>query len=234
MSWTNRITRTGSADPAGLLAHPDNWRIHPEHQQQVLAGVLGELGWIQHVVVSERSGRIVDGHLRVMLAKASGESAVPVVYVDLDPADEAKALASFDSVAALADLDAGALMRALDQVESASGSLEGFFADLAREATSTLAGLDGGESDEVNRASRLGKIPKRDDTVRLVLSVPVVETFERALRATGLSNRGAALEAICNEYLGAKGQHDAGAQDRAAAQFADAATRAGRGSADAA
>ncbi|MFE8034372.1 hypothetical protein [Thiohalocapsa marina] len=223
MSWVNRISRTGVADPAGLLAHPDNWRIHPEHQQQVMEGVLSDLGWIQHVVVSERSGRIVDGHLRVMLAKASGQSSVPVVYVDLDPADEAKALASFDSVAALADLDADALMRALASFDSVDGHLDVFFADLAREASDAIDAVSESPGESSGSTASRKRIQRGEDTVKVVLSVPQVETVERALRATGNMNRGSAPEDICRDYLKAKGQHDAGAKDRTAAQLARAA-----------
>lgn len=226
MNWVNRISRTGAADPTGLLAHPDNWRIHPEHQQHVMEGVLSDLGWIQHVVVSERSGRIVDGHLRVMLAKASGQSSVPVVYVDLDPADEAKALASFDSVAALADLDADALMRALVSFDSVDGRLEVFFADLAREASDAIAATSESTEEGSGESASRKRIQRGEDTVKIVLSVPQVETVERALRVTGNINRGAALEDICREYLKAKGQHDAGEKDRTAAQFAGAAAAA--------
>jgi hypothetical protein len=38
---------------------------------------------VQSVVVNQRSGFVIDGHLRVTLAIRSGQAMVPVTYVDL-------------------------------------------------------------------------------------------------------------------------------------------------------
>jgi hypothetical protein len=74
------------------VVHPENWRIHPEYQQEALAGVLEQVGCVQDVIVNRRTGRVVDGHLRVALAISRSER-VPVVYVDLAEEEERQILA---------------------------------------------------------------------------------------------------------------------------------------------
>jgi len=57
------------ADPKELLDHPNNYRIHTEQQRETLNGVLQEVGWVRDILVNKRNGRIIDGHLRVDMAK---------------------------------------------------------------------------------------------------------------------------------------------------------------------
>lgn len=59
-SWRNRIVGHGDEAPDRLLANPRNWRIHPKSQQDALAGVLSEVGWVQDVIFNRRSGHIID------------------------------------------------------------------------------------------------------------------------------------------------------------------------------
>ena len=94
--WRNLITGAGEEAPDPLLANPANWRIHPKAQQDALAGALDQVGWVQQVLVNRRSGFVVDGHARVALALTRGEATVPVLYVDLDPDEEALVLATLD------------------------------------------------------------------------------------------------------------------------------------------
>ena len=91
-------------DPEQLLANPKNWRIHPKAQQDALAGVLAEVGWVQDIIVNKRTGFVVDGHARVALAISAGER-VPVVYVDLSENEEALILATLDPLSAMAVTD---------------------------------------------------------------------------------------------------------------------------------
>jgi hypothetical protein len=113
--WRNRIIGSGVEDPAQLLANPFNFRYHPEHQQKALAGVLEEIGWIQEVVVNQRTGHLIDGHLRVTLAMRDGEN-IPVKYVDLSEHEEKIALASMDPISALATQDQGILDDLVEQI----------------------------------------------------------------------------------------------------------------------
>jgi DNA modification methylase len=103
--WRSRIVGTGTEAPDQLLANPRNWRVHPKAQQDALAGVLGEVGWVQNVIVNQRTGHVVDGHARVEIAISRGETEVPVVYVDLDENEEGIVLAALDPLAAMAGTD---------------------------------------------------------------------------------------------------------------------------------
>lgn len=114
--WGNRVVKTGTAKAGELLANPRNWRIHPKDQQDVLAGMLNEVGFVQGVVVNLRThkswGRdrnvetLVDGHLRAELALSRGEDVtLPCAYVDLLPSEEHAILASMDPIGAMAVTD---------------------------------------------------------------------------------------------------------------------------------
>lgn len=143
MMWRNRITRTGDVSPSELLANPKNWRTHPEHQRKALEGVLDEVGFVQHVIVNERTGHMVDGHLRAAMAREAGQESIPVVYVDLSEAEEAEILATLDPIGALAGTDAEKLESVLHDVSSASAAVQEMLSELAGGA-----GIDFGEKEE--------------------------------------------------------------------------------------
>jgi len=58
----------GEEAPDQLLANPANQWIHPKTQQDALARALDAVGWVQQVLVNRRTGFVVDGHARVVLA----------------------------------------------------------------------------------------------------------------------------------------------------------------------
>ena len=76
--------------------------------------MLGDVGWVQNVVVNRTTGHVLDGHLRVELCLSRGEPMVPVVYVELDEAEEALVLASLDPLAAMAATDKAKLAALLE------------------------------------------------------------------------------------------------------------------------
>lgn len=131
--WSNRIVGHDLTAPDQLLANPLNFRVHPKPQQQALAGVLGEIGWIQSVIVNQRTGHVVDGHLRVQLALSRGEAEIPVVYVDLDDAEERLALATIDPLAAMATTDTAQLDALLQGVSTTDTAVQEMLADLAEQ-----------------------------------------------------------------------------------------------------
>lgn len=53
------------------MAHERNWRTHPCAQQDALLGALQKVGIVQNIVVNARTGKMLDGHLRVEMANAS-------------------------------------------------------------------------------------------------------------------------------------------------------------------
>ncbi len=142
--WKNRIVGHGEEAPEQLLAHPLNWRLHPQVQEDALAGVMDDIGWVDEVTVNRRSGpewpeeqrgvaTVVDGHLRIALAISRGEASVPVKYVDLAPAEEAEMLATFDPLGALAAADAEKLETLLRDVQSDSPAVQEMLAELAEQ-----------------------------------------------------------------------------------------------------
>ena len=129
--WRSRITGSGEEAPDQLLANPSNWRIHPKAQQDALAGALDEVGWVQQVLVNQRSGFVVDGHARVALALTRGEPTVPVLYVDLSPEEEALVLATLDPIGAMATADTAKLEELLAGISVDDAGLAALLRDLA-------------------------------------------------------------------------------------------------------
>ncbi len=132
-AWENRITRSGTADPKELRKNPDNWRTHPKNQAAALEGVLNEIGWIQDVIVNERTGNMIDGHLRVELAVKHKEPTIPVKYVDLSEEEEKKAILTFDPIGAMAEADKALLDGLMKQVSSDSEAVSEMLDALAKE-----------------------------------------------------------------------------------------------------
>lgn len=134
VAWRSRIIGHGEEAPHQLLANPLNFRIHPKHQQDALAGVLSEVGWVQDVIVNQQTGHVIDGHLRVSLAISRNEPSIPVVYVDLDEAEEKLILATIDPLSAMAVTDAEKLDELLREVSTDSAAVQAMLSDLAESA----------------------------------------------------------------------------------------------------
>ena len=116
-NWQNRIIGVGEVDPETLLANPHNWRIHPKKQKESLHAVLGDIGWGSGIIVNQRTGFVVDGHLRVSLALQEEEELIPVQFVDLSEEEEKTILATLDPIGALAVVDKEKLTALLLQME---------------------------------------------------------------------------------------------------------------------
>lgn len=154
-NWQNRIVGHGTESPEQLLANEANWRVHPRAQQQALEGVLDEVGYVQAVIVNNRTSEawelgkrnvptMVDGHMRVETALSKGQTEIPVVYVDLEPSEEAKILATFDPISALATTDKEKLDELLREVETGSAGVAEMLSNLAEDV-----GLYFGEEPQV-------------------------------------------------------------------------------------
>lgn len=134
MKISNRIIGHGEEAPDQLLANPANWRTHPPEQQTALEAVLEKVGWVQSVIVNQKTGFLVDGHLRVMLAMRRGEKKIPVSYVNLSSAEESLILATIDPISALADMDIDKLKDVVSDIsELDSEPIEALLAGLLDE-----------------------------------------------------------------------------------------------------
>jgi hypothetical protein len=130
--FRNRITGSGMEDVDQLLANPANWRLHPDNQQQALAGAIDDIGFIRSVTVNRTTGCVLDGHLRVTLAARSGVDSLPVEYVELSEAEEAEALLTLDPIGAMAAADKTKLDELMRSVQSDDARVQQMIADLAQ------------------------------------------------------------------------------------------------------
>ena len=121
--YKSRIVGHGEENPSNLVANPKNWRTHPPAQEAAMRDVLDEIGWVQEVIVNKRTGRLVDGHMRVSMAARRAEDTVPVSYVDLSPEEEDKVLATLDPLGAMAKVDKEALANLKEGIDSDRAAL---------------------------------------------------------------------------------------------------------------
>ena len=99
----SRIVGSDVVDARELTPHPDNWRTHPVEQLLALETAIERVGWVDEVIVSKRTGRVLNGHARVAIALREGsDHLVPVSYVDLDENEELEVLATFDALTSMA------------------------------------------------------------------------------------------------------------------------------------
>lgn len=130
VEWKNRIVGEDLVAPAELRANPKNWRTHPQEQQDAMAGILDEVGWVQRIVVNRTTGNLVDGHLRLELAEKRQEAIVPVVYVELTEDEEDLVLAALDPIGGLAGIDGERLSELLANLHPESIGLQNLIAGL--------------------------------------------------------------------------------------------------------
>ncbi len=132
-AYKNRIIGSGEESLDNILFNPRNWRIHPLNQQDALKGVLEEVGWVQQVIINKRTGNLIDGHLRCQLAAREGNKTIPVLYVDIDEAEEELVLATLDPIAAMAATDKAKLDELFRDINSDNENVQKLIADIAKE-----------------------------------------------------------------------------------------------------
>jgi hypothetical protein len=131
-TWQSKVVRHADVAPADLLNHPDNVTIHTAEQQEDMVRMFRKIGWAASVLVSETSGRIIDGHMRVAVALNAGEATVPVDYVGLTEDEERKALLYLKRMPSLAGLDRVNLAEVLAKVSTMDEDIEAMANAFAR------------------------------------------------------------------------------------------------------
>lgn len=131
-TWQVRIVRTGEAAVRDILAHPLNARHHSFRQEQVLTAAIRGLGVIEEVIISDRSGLLLNGHLRLKIAQAEHQPTIPAIWVDVTEAEEALILSTFDALGAMATISGKILEKTLDRVKAGRGDQLGAFLDRLR------------------------------------------------------------------------------------------------------
>jgi hypothetical protein len=193
--WRNRIVGIGERPAGEFVANPYNWRIHPKAQRDALSGVLGEVGWVTGVIVNKTTGNTIDGHARVEEALKIGEDTpVPFIEVELTPEEEATILATFDPIGAMAAADKEQIDALLQEFNTSSQGLQ----DMISEMKFSVDQASAKDVSGVGSSDRgIGKI----QAFKPVLLVSQIDVLENAIMATGMINRGEAIEEICLAYL---------------------------------
>lgn len=119
-----RILRHELRDPATMEPHPLNWRKHTRAQRQMVESSLRLFGWFESVIWNERTGRLVDGHLRREIALAWKLPEIPATVVDLSDEEERLALALFDAIGAMAIDDKAKLGDLLVEAQRKDGNAD--------------------------------------------------------------------------------------------------------------
>jgi len=197
----SRIVGHGEEDPEQLLANPSNWRVHPRAQQDVLRGVLDEVGWVQSVIVNQRTGHLVDGHLRVSLALRDGIKTVPVAYVDLSPDEENLILATMDPISGMAVTDSEQLAALLSDVSPTSAEVQALLDEM-----SVNSGVTPPDFSALSDLAPTGD--QRIVTMKFTITEAQRENINRALEAAKEAAKGGEspndmgnrLHAICLAY----------------------------------
>lgn len=195
--WRNRITGYGEEAPDQLLANPLNFRVHPAYQQDVLSGVLNDVGVVQNILVNTTTGRMIDGHLRVSLALRNGQPTVPVTYVALTEAEERLILATLDPMSVLAGTDKANLDALLHDLDTGNPAI----IQMLDELSFDVVFQDGPSS--APATGRIGQA-RTQTLVKAVFAVDQLATIESAIASVGIANRGEALTMICLAYLDEK------------------------------
>jgi len=154
--WRSRIVGHTDEPPEALLPNPLNWRAHPRAQMQALDGVLGEVGWVDEILVNRQTGHVVNGHARIALAIERQEATVPVTHLDLSAEEERLVLATFDPLGSMATTNLTQLEELLAAATPSDERISTMLGDLA--ARHGLASVGLGEPDAVVEAPELAAL----------------------------------------------------------------------------
>ena len=120
----NRIRELRHVKAGSCRPNPKNWRTHPARQREVLRGLLSEIGYADALLARELADgslELIDGHLR---AEISPDENVPVLVLDLSPAEADKLLALHDPLTAMAETDIQALTNLVAQVQTENAAIQ--------------------------------------------------------------------------------------------------------------
>ena len=102
-----------------IKRNPDNWARHPNRQTEAMRAALEQIGWAGAVLYNEKTGKLIDGHLRLDVVDPA--TAVPVLIGNWTPVQERKLILSINPIAGMAGADVEDLERLLDGVELTGG-----------------------------------------------------------------------------------------------------------------
>jgi DNA modification methylase len=130
--WENRIVDHGVAPASTFTAHELNPHKHPAKQRRSIRGSLNAVGWVKPVVVSKRSGKMLDGHARIEEALDLGPNTpIPFVTVDVSEDEERLILIELDATTGQAQYDVEMLQKLMATTPAPNPELRSLYEDLA-------------------------------------------------------------------------------------------------------
>jgi len=146
MTIRDRIVDFRRVKGRDLLPNPRNWRRHPQAQRDAMRAILEEVGFAGAALARETPAglMLIDGHLR---AEIEPDAELPVLVLDVDDAEAAKLLATYDPLGKMAEPDPDALGKLLAEIETESEVLGKLLNELAAEVQ-LPPDADGKEYDE--------------------------------------------------------------------------------------
>lgn len=141
----------------GLVLDPANARKHGAPNLEAIKGSLAAYGQRKPLVVNRRTRTVIAGNGTLEAARALGWTHVAVVFTDDDPVTAAGFAIADNRTAELAEWDAEALGRLLQEVQVEDERLRRMFADLA-EAEGVARG-------DVDEPSAPEEFPEVDENV---------------------------------------------------------------------
>lgn len=133
MPIKNRVVSQGEKSADEFNFNPLNWRKHSKAQLNALKAILDDIGWVQNVIVNERTGHLIDGHARIELALKTKDF-VPYINVDLSEDEEKLILATFDPISAMAEIESEKLAKVLQEIKVNDNALKEMLDNLAKKA----------------------------------------------------------------------------------------------------
>jgi len=133
MTIRDRIKDFRRVKGRDLLPNPRNWRRHPQAQRDAMRAILEEVGFAGAALARETPAglMLIDGHLR---AEIEPDAELPVLVLDVDEAEAAKLLATYDPLGKMAEPDPDALGKLLAEIDTESEALRVMLEGLAAEA----------------------------------------------------------------------------------------------------
>lgn len=112
----SRVKEMRMVKASQLMANPKNWRTHSKEQMAAVKSMLQQVGFAGAELARELedgSLQLIDGHAR---AKASGDSEIPVLILDVTEQEADTILSTYDVLGSMAGTDAKKLNQLLDNV----------------------------------------------------------------------------------------------------------------------
>lgn len=163
--WQNKIIGHDEVPPESLLANPYNFRLHSMAQQEALEDAIEEVGFIRSVSVNKRTGCIIDGHLRVILALRRNEKSIPVEWLDLTDEQERLALATLDPLGALARTDRDKYAELISTTQPEGEAIRDVMRELAEKAGVEAAFGDTIEAEDSKASKTFEGMPDELDGI---------------------------------------------------------------------